>query len=180
MSMSELMAMLSAGSPPLASIRGSSGSKISASDVAACLTALDRHTYLFGLAKFSLDDSSRQELNTLAVLMARKHHFKRLPSESKRVPDLLGLVALRLAIGANKCPKCHGVGQVKSDSELIQCPACGGEGEKKLSIRKLEKILGVSNWQSRKVWQPRLTILLSEYAVMDSDISQAIHLGLKD
>ena len=178
--MSELMAMLTASAPPINSIRGSSQSKITASDVAACLTSCDRHTYLFGLAKFSLDDSSRQELNTLAVLMARKHHFKRIESESKRVPDLLGLVALRLAIGANKCPKCRGVGEIKSASEVVKCPSCQGEGNKKLSIRKLEKILEVSRWRSEKVWQPRLTILLSEYAVMESDISQAIHQGLRE
>ena len=178
--MSELMAMLTASAPPINSIRGSSQSKITASDVAACLTSCDRHTYLFGLAKFSLDDSSRQELNTLAVLMARKHHFKRIESESKRVPDLLGLVALRLAIGANKCPKCLGVGEVKSASEVVKCSLCNGDGNKQLSIRKLEKIIGVSQWRSRKVWQPRLTLLLSEYAVMESDISQAIQQGLKE
>jgi len=178
--MSELMAMLTASAPPINSIRGSSQSKITASDVAACLTSCDRHTYLFGLAKFSLDDSSRQELNTLAVLMARRHCFKRIESESKRVPDLLGLVALRLAIGANKCPKCLGVGEVRSASEVVKCPSCGGEGNKKLSIRKLEKIIGVSRKRSEKVWQPRLTILLSDYAVMESDISQAIHQGLRE
>ena len=54
--MSELMAMLTASAPPMNSIRGSSQSKITASDVAACLTHCDRHTYLFGLAKFSLDN----------------------------------------------------------------------------------------------------------------------------
>jgi hypothetical protein len=170
--MSELMAMLTASAPPLNSIRGSSRAKITASDVAACLTSCNRHTYLFGLAKFSLDTSSRQELNTLAVKLSE--------GESKRVPDLLGLVALRLAIGANKCPKCRGVGEVTSNNECVKCPSCQGEGNKKLSIRNLEKILEVSQWRSRKVWQPRLTILLSEYAVMESDISQAIHQGLRE
>ena len=178
--MSELMAMLTASAPPMNSIRGSSQSKITASDVAACLTHCDRHTYLFGLAKFSLDNTSCQELNTLAVLLARKQCFKLSEGESKRVPDLLGLVALRLAIGANKCPKCRGVGEVKSNSEFLKCPSCGGEGNKKLSIRKLEKIIGVSRRRSEKVWQPRLTILLSDYAVMESDISQAIHQGLRE
>ena len=178
--MSELMAMLTASAPPLNSIRGSSRAKITASDVAACLTSCNRHTYLFGLAKFSLDNTSRQELNTLAVLLARRQCFKLSEGESKRVPDLLGLVALRLAIGANKCPKCRGVGEIKSSSEVVKCPSCQGEGNKKLSIRKLEKILEVSRWRSEKIWQPRLTILLSEYAVMESDISQAIHQGLRE
>ena len=178
--MSELMAMLTASAPPMNSIRGSSQSKITASDVAACLTHCDRRTYLFGLAKFSLDDTSRQELNTLAVLLARKQCFKLSEGESKRVPDLLGLVALRLAVGANKCPKCRGVGEVKSNSEIVKCPLCNGDGNKQLSIRKLEKILEVSQWRSRKVWQPRLSILLSEYAVMESDISQAIQQGLRE
>ena len=179
MIMSELMAMLTASAPPLNSVRGSSRAKITAADVAACLTSCNRHTYLFGLAKFSLDTSSRQELNTLAVSMARRQCFKLSESESKRVPDRLGLVALRLAIWANKCPKCRGVGELTS-GEVVKCPSCNGEGEKKLSIRKLEKILEVSRWRSEKVWQPRLTILLSEYAVMESDISQAIQQGLKE
>ena len=177
--MSELMAMLAAGSPPITSVRGSQKS-ISPSDVAACLHTCNRFTYLFGLAKFSLDNSSRQELNTLAVLMARRQCFKLSESESKRVPDLLGLVALRLAVGTNKCPKCRGVGELKSASEVVKCPLCSGDGNKKLSIRKLEKILEVSRWRSEKVWQPRLTILLSEYAVMESDIQDSIYRGLRE
>jgi hypothetical protein len=177
--MSELMAMLAAGSPPITSVRGSQKS-ITPSDVAACLHTCNRFTYLFGLAKFSLDNSSRQELNTLAVLMARRQCFKLSESESKRVPDLLGLVALRLAVGTNKCPKCRGVGELKSASEVVKCPLCSGDGNKKLSIRKLEKILEVSRWRSEKVWQPRLTILLSEYAVMESDIQDSIYRGLRE
>ena len=177
--MSELMAMLAAGSPPITSVRGSQKS-ITPSDVAACLHTCNRFTYLFGLAKFSLDNSSRQELNTLAVLMARRQCFKLSESESKRVPDLLGLVALRLAVGTNKCNKCRGVGELKSASEVVKCPLCSGDGNKKLSIRKLEKILEVSRWRSEKVWQPRLTILLSEYAVMESDIQDSIYRGLRE
>ena len=177
--MSELMAMLAAGSPPITSVRGSQKS-ITPSDVAACLHTCNRFTYLFGLAKFSLDNSSRQELNTLAVLMARRQCFKLSEGESKRVPDLLGLVALRLAVGTNKCPKCRGVGELKSASEVVKCPLCSGDGNKKLSIRKLEKILEVSRWRSEKVWQPRLTILLSEYAVMESDIQDSIYRGLRE
>ena len=50
--MSELLAMLTPGSPELRAdmIRGTSKNKISAGDVAACLVHVDRHTYLYALA----------------------------------------------------------------------------------------------------------------------------------
>ena len=177
--MSELMAMLAAGSPPITSVRGSQKS-ISPSDVAACLHTCNRFTYLFGLAKFSLDNSSKTELNWLAIQAARKHTFKRTESESKRVIDLLALVALRLAISPNKCPRCKGVGVIKSKSEFITCPSCNGEGIKKLSVMNLSKVINVSEWRARKIWQQRLTILLSDYAVMESDIQDSIYRGLRE
>ena len=175
--MSELMAMLAAGSPPITSVRGSQKS-ISPSDVAACLHTCNRFTYLFGLAKFSLDNSSKTELNWLAIQAARKHNFKRTESESKRVIDLLALVALRLAISPNKCPRCKGVGVIKSKSEYITCPSCNGEGIKKLSVMNLSKVINVSEWRARKIWQQRLTILLSDYAIMESDIQDSIYYGI--
>lgn len=177
--MSELMAMLAAGSPPITSVRGSQKS-ITPSDVAACLHTCNRFTYLFGLAKFSLDNSSKTELNWLAIQAARKHSFKRTESESERVIDLLALVALRLAISPNKCPRCKGVGVIKSKSEFITCPSCNGEGTKKLSVMNLSKVINVSEWRARKIWQQRLTILLSDYAVMESDIQDSIYRGLRE
>ena len=178
--MSELMAMMTASSPPLDFVSGSAKSKITGSDVAACLTHVDRYTYMYGLVKFALDPYAIPELRVRAVKNAREHDFELSSSESNRVPDLLGLTALRFSVGSSRCKKCRGVGDFKVNNEFFECSRCGGNGSSMISIKKLQNILGVSEWRARKVWQRRLSILLSQYSVMDNDISQAIHLGLRE
>ena len=171
--------MLTAGAPPLESVRGSSSLKVTASDVAACLTRVDRFTYLYGLAKFAGDYGSNPELISLALIAANKHQFERSAKEPKLIIYKLGLMALLLSTRPQLCRKCGGVGELTVGNELIQCPSCEGVGVKKIPSRKLKRILGVSGWRAR-LWQKRLSLLLSEYSVMESEISKAIHRGLKE
>jgi hypothetical protein len=177
--MSELMAMISPGAPPFDSVRSTSKSKISACDVAACLVGLDRHTYLYSLSKFALDDSGRGELNVLAVKEARECGFKLIKGEGSRTAELLGLIALKLAISPNKCARCKGVGQVSLKFSVVSCESCNGLGDRKISDRNLANILGSTVYRSNKAWKPRLNELLSNYAQRDSAIDTVIHKGLR-
>lgn len=176
--MSEMLAMLAAGSPNLQ--HTSKGKKlITPSDVAAALSRCDRFTYLYGLAKFALDKNVLPELNKHAIDLAKSYNFELQKNESKFTPHTLGLIALQMSIKNFKCGKCKGTGQTPNKNTLIICPSCNGIGEKEISIRKLAKLLSVSQWRSRKVWKNRLSKLLVEYSVLESDIAEIIKIGLR-
>jgi len=176
--MSELLAMLAAGSPPLQQV--SKGTQtITPSDVAAALAHCDRFTYLYGLAKFALDENVKAELNTYAIQLAKKENFDLHKTESEFTPHILGLVALQISIKNPRCNKCKGTGHIPSKNTMIVCPSCIGVGEKDISIRKLAKLLSVSQWRSRKIWKPRLAKLLMQYSVLESDINEILKIGLR-
>ena len=180
--MSELMAMLTASSPPLRDLENLTSKakqQISPSDVAAALIHCDRFTYLYGLAKFTLDENVFKELNKHAMALSLSHNFELKPSESKYTAHLLGLVALKISLHNYKCGKCKGVGQIQNKNTLIVCPSCSGIGEKQISIRKLSQLLSVSQYRTRKIWRQRLNKLLMEYSAMESDIQEILKLGLR-
>ena len=178
--MSELLAMLTCGAPGFTAIRSTSGDSITANDVAACLTRLDRFTYLYSLEKFSLDGSSRAELDVLAILEGFKQGFKLREGETQLMIAILSLHALRISLTPNKCKKCKGVGEMKLDNKVMRCEACVGEGTRTVSERNLAKILGVTLFQSRKVWKRRFNLLVSKYSERDEMINAAIGIGLRD
>ena len=176
---SELMAMLAPGAPPMDSVRGSGTSAITSVDVAACLVKLDRITYLYSLSKYALDNNSRKELNALAVIEAIDNGFKLSDGETNRTIAVLALTALDSAINPNKCNKCKGVGEIKLLASIVVCESCKGLGSKTVTERHLAKILGVTLFQARKVWKKRLSILQSKYLERDDKINSVIFTGLR-
>ena len=177
--MCEVIAMLSAGSPPLDSIRGSSNTGITSGDVACCLNRVDRMTYLYSLSKFALDDSGRSELNQLAIKEASIMGFRLTNKESKQTVSALALTALEASISPNRCRRCKGVGEITIESRVEACESCQGIGSKSITERSLATILKVTRFQARKVWKERLADLLSRYADRDEQINRAIFIGLK-
>ena len=178
--MSELMAMLTAGAPGFTAIRSTSGDSITANDVAACLTRLDRFTYLYSLEKFSLDGSSRAELDVLAILEGFKQGFKLREGETRQMIAILSLHALQASLTPNKCKRCKGVGEMKLDNKVIRCEACAGVGTRTVTERNLAKMLGITLFQARKVWKKRFNLLASKYLERDEMLSAAIGIGLRD
>ena len=174
------MSMLTAGAPGFTAIRSTSGDSITATDVAACLTRLDRFTYLYSLEKFSLDGSSRKELNELAISEGFKQGFKLRKEETRLMVAILSLHALQVALTPNKCKRCKGVGEMKLDNKVVRCEACQGQGTRTVSERNLAKILGITLFQARKVWKKRFTLLVSKHLERDEMINAAIGRGLRD
>jgi hypothetical protein len=172
--MSELMAMLAPGAPPMDSVRSTGLSRLTSQDIAACLTGLDRLTYLYSLSKFALDNNSRAELNTLAVKEAIQCDFKLKQGESNRTVAILALTALEVSINPFKCKRCKGVGELKLMSKIEICSGCNGLGYKTVSERNLAKILGVTLFQSRKVWKKRFALLQSKHLERDETVNHII------
>ena len=69
---------------------------------------------------------------------------------------------------------------MKLDNKVMRCEACVGEGTRTVSERNLAKILGVTLFQSRKVWKRRFNLLVSKYSERDEMINAAIGIGLRD
>ncbi len=172
--MSELMAMLAPGAPPMDSVRSTGLGRLTSQDIAACLTGLDRLTYLYSLSKFALDNNSRAELNALAVKEAIQCGFKLNKEETNRTVAVLALAALEVAINPYKCNRCKGVGEIKLMSKVEICGACNGLGNRTVSERNLAKILGVTLFQSRKVWKKRFALLQSKHSERDETINHII------
>tara|TARA_R110001599_G_scaffold327155_1_gene539906 strand:+ start:284 stop:817 length:534 start_codon:yes stop_codon:yes gene_type:complete len=172
--MSELMAMLAPGAPPMDSVRSTGLGRLTSQDIAACLTGLDRLTYLYSLSKFALDNNSRAELNALAVKEAIQCGFKLNKEETNRTVAVLALAALEVAINPYKCKRCKGVGEIKLMSKVEICGACNGLGNRTVSERNLAKILGVTLFQSRKVWKKRFALLQSKHSERDETINHII------
>ena len=178
--MSELMAMLTSGAPGFDTIRSTNGNSITATDVASCLVKLDRITYLYALEKFALDGACRTELRELAIIDGFKAGFKLKEGETNKTIAILSLMALEIAINPINCKKCKGVGEIKLDSRVVQCESCKGAGQRPISERNLAKMLSVTRFQARKVWEKRLNLLLSRYLERDEWIRISILSGLKD
>ena len=180
--MSELLAMLTPGAPPLKAdmIRGTSKNKITAGDIAACLVHVDRHTYLYALSKFCLDDEARSELNRLAIAEAQRCHYRVSESEPDDVVIRLALAALNYSISASRCFGCNGVGQLIDQAKVTTCTRCAGSGNSEMSVRRLASILEVGRWRSQKVWMPRFQALVSDYQVRDDALHIVLRRGLQD
>tara|TARA_R110002073_G_C9351473_1_gene570757 strand:- start:360 stop:908 length:549 start_codon:yes stop_codon:yes gene_type:complete len=179
--MSELLAMLTPGSPELRPdmIRGTSKNKISAGDVAACLVHVDRHTYLYALAKFCLDTNAQNELNDLARAEAAAMDYRTEVREPDNVVDRLALVALDYSILPGRCMQCGGTGELNIRSIISVCHRCHGSGNFELSVRGLSKVLGVGRWRAQRVWMARFQALVSDYQVRDDALHIVIRRGLQ-
>tara|TARA_R110002126_G_scaffold82511_1_gene202296 strand:+ start:1132 stop:1662 length:531 start_codon:yes stop_codon:yes gene_type:complete len=176
--MSELLAMLTGGAPPMSGdmIRSTSKAKITPGDVAACMTAVDRHTYLYALAKFCLDTSGWNELKLHAIHEAREFNWSVRGDES-HVVEHLAMVALHDSLAPAKCKKCKGTGV----SENAQgCQNCAGTGNKKMTEYALSELLDVGRWRTKKIWMTRFKLLCSQYQLREDAINGAIHKGLRD
>ena len=179
--MSELLAMLTPGAPPLSEqIRTTSGAKITASEVAACMCHVDRHTYLYALSKFCLDNASRAELNQLAVDDALKRGYVLTANEPRDAVQRLALIALSFSINPSRCPRCKGTGQIKRSNKVNACDRCDGTGNLLISVRRLAEALGVGRWRAKKVWLPRFQTLVSDYQMRDDALQKVIYRGLKE
>ena len=174
------MSMLTCGAPGFESVRSTNGNSITATDVAACLVKLDRITYLYALEKFALDGACRTELRELAIIDGFKAGFKLKKGESNKTIAILSLMALEIAINPINCKKCKGVGEIKLDSRVVVCESCKGAGQRPVSERNLAKMLSVTRFQARKVWERRFNLLLSKYLERDEWIRVSILSGLKD
>ena len=163
-----------------AEVRGTSGQRITPGDVAACMVHVDRHTYLYALSKYCLDDNSRSELNDLAVTDAKNLGYTLTENEPENAIDRLGLMALSFAISPSRCRHCKGTGQVKVGSKVEVCQRCSGTGNMSVSVRRLAEAMGVGRWRAQKVWLPRFQRLLSDYQVRDDAVQRVIYRGLKD
>ena len=179
--MSELLALLTPGATPLtADVRGTSQNKITPSDIAGCLAHIDRHTYLYALSKFCLDDNSQDELKMLAVKSAEDHGFTVRDSEPADSIDRLALLALSFSVMGSRCGACNGTGNIAVKNKVETCERCGGSGNASLSARRLAAVIGAGRWRARKVWMPRFQSLLSDYQIKDDLINTVIYKGLKD
>ena len=102
--MSELLAMLTPGAPPMSlEVKGTSGKRITPGDVAACMVHVDRHTYLYALSKYCLDDNSRTELNALAIANVKGLGYVLTENEPEDAVERLGLMRcplLSVLVGA--------------------------------------------------------------------------------
>jgi len=163
-----------------AEVRGTSGQRITPGDVAACMVHVDRHTYLYALSKYCLDDNSRSELNDLAVFAVKNLGYTLTENEPENAIDRLGLMALSFAISPSRCRHCKGTGQVKVGSKVEVCRRCSGTGNMSVSVRRLAEAMGVGRWRAQKVWLPRFQRLLSDYQVRDDAVQRVIYRGLKD
>ena len=163
-----------------AEVRGTSGQRITPGDVAACMVHVDRHTYLYALSKYCLDDNSRRELNDLAVFAVKNLGYTLTENEPENAIDRLGLMALSFAISPSRCRHCRGTGQVKVGSKVEVCQRCSGTGNMSISVRRLSEAMGVGRWRAQKVWLPRFQRLLSDYQVRDDAVQRVIYRGLKD
>ena len=163
-----------------AEVRGTSGQRITPGDVAACMVHVDRHTYLYALSKYCLDDNSRRELNDLAVFAVKNLGYTLTENEPENAIDRLGLMALSFAISPSRCRHCKGTGQVKVGSKVEVCQRCSGTGNMSISVRRLSEAMGVGRWRAQKVWLPRFQRLLSDYQVRDDAVQRVIYRGLKD
>ena len=163
-----------------AEVRGTSGQRITPGDVAACMVHVDRHTYLYALSKYCLDDNSRRELNDLAVFAVKNLGYTLTENEPENAIDRQGLMALSFAISPSRCRHCKGTGQVKVGSKVEVCQRCSGTGNMSISVRRLSEAMGVGRWRAQKVWLPRFQRLLSDYQVRDDAVQRVIYRGLKD
>lgn len=182
LTVSELLALLTPGAPEIQAdvIRGTAKDKISARDVVSCLCRVDRHTYLYALSKFCLDDSSRTELNALTMQYTRTQGYSTQDTEPDDVVNRLGLAALNYAISSSRCRTCNGTGEIKIANKVVVCTSCGGSGNADMSVRKLSRILGVGRWRAKKVWLPRFKQLVSDYQMKDDALQTVIKRGLRD
>lgn len=179
--MSELLAMLTPGAPPMSlEVKGTSGKRITPGDVAACMVHVDRHTYLYALSKYCLDDNSRTELNALAIANVKGLGYVLTENEPEDAVERLGLMALSFAISPSRCRHCKGTGQVKVGDKVEVCQKCSGTGNMSISVRRLADAMGVGRWRAQKVWLPRFQLLLSDYQVRDDAVQRVIYRGLRD
>mgnify|MGYP005673044001 CR=1 FL=1 len=178
----EILSMLTSGSPPIDgdTIRSTAKSRISAGDVASCLCRVDRHTYLYALSKYCLDNSSRDELNALAIEYATTRQFSKQKSEPDDVVERLALASLCYSISPSRCSYCGGTGERTVDSKVVVCSVCNGSGNSDMSVRKLAEVLGIGRWRTKKVWMQRFQSLVSDYQIRDDALYLAIKQGLQD
>lgn len=176
--MSELLAMLTGGAPPMSGdmIRSTSKAKITPGDVAACMTQVDRHSYLYALAKFCLDTSGWNELKRHAIHEARQFNWTVRGDES-HVVEALAMVALHNSLAPNKCKICKGTGVV---NQTEQCSKCQGTGNARMTDYLLSTLINAGRWRTKKVWMLRYKLLCSQYQAREDEISVAIHRGLRD
>lgn len=113
-------------------------------------------------------------MNALAVKEAIQCGFKLNKEETNRTVAVLALAALEVAINPYKCRRCKGVGEIKLMSKVEICGACNGLGNRTVSERNLAKILGVTLFQSRKVWKKRFALLQSKHSERDETINHII------
>ena len=172
--MSEILAMLTAYSPPPDSVRSPSVSSITPCDVAASLSKLDRITFLYALVKYALDYSSWAELQELALEDVKKKNWQIKKRENPKIIQHLAVLALHLSISPTTCPDCNGVKSRNINGMFIPCGSCHGKGTFRFTNIKLQNILNLSRRQINQVWKYRLSELLSEYALRDSNIQMHV------
>jgi len=166
--MSEFLAYLTAGSPFDISIKSTSQSKITPSDIAACMSKFDTHTYLYALGKFCLDLNVIDRLLFFGELSARNKSWVKNIDDLK-MAETLAKAALSDALGFNQCHHCNGTGEVAEKAEIKSCPNCNGKGQINFTEQNIADSLNITRHQFRKI-KPRYNELLSEYHNMEIDI----------
>ena len=173
--MSEIYAMLT---PRTVRWQGGSGGSgdVTWEMVCASQCALDRDTYLYALAKWSLDRSVVGELSDRAYTDLTTKAFQQCwplaDGEGKHTLGRLADLALAESIKPNICKMCNGSGRKNTKEGCAVCAEAGTARE--LSIRKISKLLDVSRRRAEYFWRDKLRDLLSAYQAKDDDIANSV------
>ena len=177
--MLEKLAKLTPKTPTLTPIGGKP--EITWEDVAASLPkALCKHAQLYIYAKF-VDPHNCGNLVELSKEAARNHFKLTGHKADESTINLLGVVALGIALSPGHCKACNGSGRIPHRKGFSVCESCGGTGRaKQLSNRALADQLGVSEKKAKHFWRHRLNDLLADYLDYELIAEESLGKGLKN
>lgn len=144
MNAGEAIGLLAAsGIDPTKSYVIGGGATVTPQDVAAAMATLSPLTNHLLRAKYA-GEPAHGFWSALFVLLMDKW------GQSKGMVERVCTAAAEEAVGANRCPECHGTREAKVGPKLLICSRCGGTG---YMYRELH--LG-SPWDGRLQWCRRM------------------------
>ena len=180
--MSEYLAMTTARTCSLTPVGGKG--EITREMVAAACRALNNHSMLYALVKFSGSDGDWLNLVFAHELYIRdKAKLEGWQLKEKDTDEQMKLFCyevLKESVNPPKCPYCGGRKVIMpspkyGETESKLCKACNGTGRGKgMNPYRLSEILGCSWKRANSFWFPRYQEIISMMEALDSDIDYLI------
>lgn len=144
---------------------------ITMEDVAGACAKMNRHAYLYALAKFCLDKNVMPELRRenrhMTIHRAGLEGWRSDPEKVLVLADL----ALSEALNPRLCKRCGGSGLQLNQRA---CPACSGKGRLGAEGGSCADALDVSKQAWGQVWRRRLDDIVRDLIFLEEDIARHI------